>query len=234
MTATDTPTHIAIIMDGNRRWAKRHGFLSAAGHAEGVKAIERIIKAAPTLGVKFLTLYAFSTENWKRSPKEVDTLLKLLEYYLDTQSNNMVKNGVRFNTIGKIDDFPVNLRKRIGKVEELTKDNSRLVLNLALNYGGRYEIVEAARRIAKEVKENRLKAEDISEKLFSGYLYTTEIPDPDLLIRTSGELRLSNFLLWQASYSEIYITKKLWPDFGRGDLKKAIDEYKNRKRRLGG
>jgi len=227
------PTHIAIIMDGNRRWARKHRLPVAAGHTEGVKTIERIIKAAPSLGVKFLTLYAFSTENWKRSPKEVNALLKLLEYYLDTQSDNLVKNGIRLNTIGKTDEFPVNLREKIDKVKELTKDNSRLVLNLALNYGGRYEITEAVRQIAKEAKENRLKIEDISEEFVSEYLYTAGMPDPDLLIRTSGELRLSNFLLWQASYSEIYITKKLWPDFGKGDLKKAIDEYKNRKRRRG-
>ena len=227
------PTHIAIIMDGNRRWARKHRLPVAAGHIEGVKAIERIVKAAPTLGVKFLTLYAFSTENWKRSPKEVNALLKLLEYYLDTQSDNLVKNGIRFNTIGKTDEFPVNLRKKINEVKELTKDNSRLVLNLALNYGGRHEITEAVRWIAKEAKENRLKIEDISEEFFSEHLYTAGMPDPDLLIRTSGELRLSNFLLWQASYSEIYITKKLWPDFGKKDLRKSIDEYRNRKRRLG-
>ncbi len=228
------PTHIAIIMDGNRRWARKHRLPAAAGHIEGVKAIERIIKAAPALGVKFLTLYAFSTENWKRSPKEVNALLKLLEYYLDTQFDNLVKNGIRFNTIGKIDEFPVNLREKIDKVKGLTRDNSRLVLNLALNYGGRHEITEAVRRIAKEAKESRLKIEDISEEYFSEHLYTAGMPDPDLLIRTSGELRLSNFLLWQASYSEIYITKKLWPDFGKEDLKKAIGEYRNRKRRLGG
>lgn len=232
MTA-NTPSHVAIIMDGNRRWARKHRLPVTSGHTEGVKAIERIIKAAPILGVKFLTLYAFSTENWKRSPKEVNALLKLLGYYLDTQSENLIKNGIRLNTIGEIDKFPVNLRKKIDKVKELTKDNSRLVLNLALNYGGRHEITEAVRRIAKKVKENRLKIEDISEESFSGHLYSAGMPDPDLLIRTSGELRLSNFLLWQASYSEIYITKKLWPDFGREDLKKAIDEYRNRKRRRG-
>lgn len=230
----NTPIHIAIIMDGNRRWAKKHRLPAFAGHAEGVKAIERTIKAAPILGAKFLTLYAFSTENWKRSPKEVNALLKLLEYYLDNQSGNLVKNGIRFNTIGKIDEFPVNLRKKIDKVKELTRDNSRLMLNLALNYGGRHEIIEAARRMAEEVKDGRLKIADISEESFSGRLYTAGMPDPDILIRTSGELRLSNFLLWQASYSEIYVTKKLWPDFGREDLKKAIDEYRKRSRRLGG
>lgn len=228
------PHHIAIIMDGNRRWARQHGLPAAVGHSEGVKAIERTIKAASALGVKFLTLYAFSTENWKRSQKEVGALLKLLEYYLDSQSAKLVKNGIRLTTIGEIDEFPKRLRERINKVSELTKNNSRLVLNLALNYGGRHEITEAARRMAKEAKESKIKIEDISEKSFSRYLYTAGMPDPDLLIRTSGELRLSNFLLWQVSYSEIYITKKLWPDFCRTDLKKAVDAYRNRKRRLGG
>jgi len=196
--------------------------------------VERVLKAAPEAGVKILTLYAFSTENWKRPPKEVDVLLKLLEHYLESECKRLMNNGIKLTTIGKIDKFPRSLHEKIEKVKELTKGNSRLVLNLALNYGGRDEIVEAARQIAKDAKEGRLKIEDISEESFSKYLHTAGMPDPDLLIRTSGELRLSNFLLWQASYSEIYITKKLWPDFGKTDLKKAIDEYRKRKRRIGG
>lgn len=228
------PTHVAIIMDGNRRWAKEHGLHVTFGHREGAKAVERVLKAAPEAGVKILTLYAFSTENWKRPPKEVDVLLKLLEHYLESECKRLMNNGIKLTTIGKIDKFPRSLHEKIEKVKELTKGNSRLVLNLALNYGGRDEIVEAARQIAKDAKEGRLKIEDISEESFSKYLHTAGMPDPDLLIRTSGELRLSNFLLWQASYSEIYITKKLWPDFGKTDLKKAIDEYRKRKRRIGG
>ncbi|MDD5680336.1 MAG: isoprenyl transferase [Candidatus Omnitrophica bacterium] len=228
------PTHIAIIMDGNRRWARRHGLPATFGHGEGVKAIERVIKAAPEMGVKILTLHAFSTENWKRPSKEIKILLELLERYLDSQKKRLMDNGIRLNTIGRVDRFPAKLREKLNEVKNLTKRNSRLVLNLALNYGGRNEIVEAARQIVKDAKKGKLKTEAISEESFSKYLYTSGMPDPDLLIRTSGELRLSNFLLWQASYAEIYITKKLWPDFGKADLRKAIDSYQKRKRRLGG
>ncbi|MFH0839402.1 MAG: polyprenyl diphosphate synthase [Candidatus Omnitrophota bacterium] len=204
-----------------------------AGHGEGVKAVRRILNAAPDVGIKILTLYAFSTENWKRPKEEISALLGFLEHYLDTEYKNLMDKGVRFNAIGKIDKFPAALRRKINKVRELTRHNSRIALNLALNYGGRDEILEATRRIAADAKKHKIKPENISEKTFSGYLYTKGMPDPELLIRTGGEMRLSNFLLWQTSYSEIYITKKLWPDFGKTDLRKALDAYKNRKRRLG-
>ncbi len=230
----NAPTHVAIIMDGNRRWAKSHGLPVTAGHSEGVKAVSRVLNKAPQLGIKVLTLYTFSTENWKRPRSEVNILMGLLEHYLDTKYGKLIDKGIRFNTIGNIDKFPMSLRDKINKVKELTKRNSRLVLNLALNYGGRDEIIGAARRIAADVKKKKLKPDEISEETFSDYLYTKGIPDPDLLIRTSGEMRLSNFLLWQSSYSEIYVTKKLWPDFGGADLKLAIDAYKKRMRRLGG
>ncbi len=227
------PKHIAIIMDGNRRWAKRHGMPVAFGHSHGVKAIERVLKAALKMDVKFLTLYAFSTENWKRSPKEVSALLKLLECYLDSQREKLAANGINLNVIGRTGRFHAKLRAKIDRVRDLTKHNSRLVLNLALDYGGRSEITDAARAIAKDVKDGKLKVGEISEESISRRLYTAGMPDPALLIRTSGELRLSNFLLWQASYSEIYVTKKLWPDFNGADLKKAIEAYQKRKRRLG-
>lgn len=228
------PTHIAIIMDGNRRWAKLRGLPVTAGHSEGVKAVRRVLNAAPKLGVKMLTLYAFSTENWKRPKEEVNILMGLLEHYLDTEYKKLADNGIRLNVIGKIDRFPASFRDKINRVEKLTKKNSRLILNLALNYGGRDEILEAVRRIAADVEFRGIRPENISEKTFSDYLYTKGMPDPQLIIRTSGELRLSNFLLWQSSYSEIYVTKKLWPDFGGAGLKKAVDAYKKRKRRFGG
>lgn len=228
------PTHIAIIMDGNRRWAKSHGLPVMAGHSEGVKAVRRVLKEALRSGIKILTLYAFSTENWRRPKNEIKVLMDILWHYLDTECGRLMDNGIRLDVFGDTEKFPARLRAKIDNVKTLTKHNSRLILNLALNYGGRDEIVRAVRLIAGEVKEKKLKIEEISEDSFVNYLYTKGVPDPELLIRTSGELRLSNFLLWQSSYSEIYISRKLWPDFGGADLKKAIGAYKKRKRRLGG
>ena len=229
----DIPQHVAIIMDGNRRWARQRGLPSLLGHRQGVKSIENVLKAAQESGVKILTLYAFSTENWKRPKKEVDVLMGLLEEYIDKECQRLMNNNIRLTTIGKIDKFPPRLYNKIEKVKKLTENNSGLILNLALNYGARSEIIEAVCRIAEEVKNEKLESADISEELFSKYLYTAGLPDPDLLIRTSGELRLSNFLLWQVSYSEIYITKKYWPDFTKSEFKKAIDAYRRRSRRLG-
>jgi undecaprenyl diphosphate synthase len=230
----DTPKHVAIIMDGNRRWAEKKGLSKMIGHKEGIKSIEKILEAAKDVGVKILTLYTFSTENWKRSKNEIDTLMKLLEGYLDREYKKLIKNNIKLNTIGRIDRFSPALVKKIEKVKELTKENSAIVLNLALDYGARDEITNASRRIAQDIKAEKIKEEDISEELFSKYLYTSELPDLDLLIRTGGEFRVSNFLLWQISYSEIYVTKKLWPDFGKKDFEKAIREYRKRNRRLGG
>lgn len=231
---SELPKHVAIIMDGNGRWAKKKHLPKIAGHAEGVKRVEDIIKAAKGLGVKTITLFAFSTENWKRPRKEVDALMKLLEIYLDQETNRMVKEGVKIRAIGRIRELPHSVQLRLRSAEEKTQKNKDILLNLALNYGSRSEIVDAAKKIARDVKENKFDIEDLNEKKFSKYLYTSSIPDPELIIRTSGEMRLSNFLLWQASYSEIYVTKKFWPDFKKQDFENAILDYTKRERRYGG
>lgn len=228
------PAHVAIVMDGNGRWAKKKGLPKIAGHRAGAKTAQEIIEAAGSLGIKVLTLYTFSTENWKRPKHEVAALFKLLEDYLQRQSDKLVKNNIRFSVIGDIEALPTALGDRLRKTIEATKDNTGLVLNLALNYGSRLEIIRASRNIAADVKNGIVEADNIDEKLFSSYLYTKDLPDPDLLIRTSGEYRVSNFLLWQISYAEIYITKKLWPDFKKSDLEKAVREYQRRERRFGG
>ena len=228
-----TPRHVAIIMDGNGRWAKRKGLPKIAGHRAGAKSVEETIKAAREAGIEILTLYTFSTENWKRPKKEVDSLMKLLETYLDKESERLAKKDIRIKAIGRIEGLPEGVRDKIKKIEEKTKDNKGLLLNLALNYGSRPEITDAAKKIAEEVKIGNLSPEDISEEVFEKYLYTKDIPDPDLLIRTSGEMRLSNFLLWQLSYAEIYVTDTLWPDFRKKDLEEAITEYQKRERRYG-
>ena len=228
-----TPKHVAIIMDGNRRWAKEKGLPKMLGHRQGVKSIERVLKAADKMGVEILTLYTFSTENWKRPQKEVDTLMNLLENYMDNEYKRLVKNNIRLMTIGRLDRFSSTLREKIDKVKDMTKKNSGLILNLALSYGSRDEIVDASRRIAEDVKSGKISAGDLSEELFSKYLYTNTLPDPDLLIRTGGEFRVSNFLLWQISYSELYVTKKFWPEFGEKDFEKAVEAYKKRERRIG-
>ena len=230
----DIPRHVAIIMDGNRRWAKKKGLPPMIGHRQGVKSIEEVLRAADKTGVKILTLYTFSTENWKRPKKEVNALMGLLENYLDNQCKKLVNNNIRLMTIGRTDGFIPSLRKKIEGIKKLTEVSTGLVLNLALNYGGRSEIVDASRNIAEDVKSGKIKTSDISEELFSKYLYTGALPDPDLLIRTAGEFRVSNFLLWQISYAELYVTKKFWPDFGKKDFEKAICAYADRERRLGG
>lgn len=220
-------------MDGNGRWAKERNLPKMAGHRAGVKSAKEIVKASGELGIKVLTLYTFSTENWKRPRHEVEALFGLLENYLDREAAKLDKNNIKFSVIGKTDDLPGHLQKKLLKVIESTKKNTGLILNLALNYGSRPEILNAAKNIAGDVKDGRLNIDDIDEKLFSGYLYTNRLPDPDLLIRTSGEFRISNFLLWQISYSELYFTKKMWPDFGKEDLEKAVSAYQKRERRFG-
>jgi len=228
------PQHVAIIMDGNGRWARAHHLPKLAGHRAGVKAAEEAMKAAGELGIKVLTLYTFSTENWKRPKHEVDALFKLLEDYLERETTRLNENNIRFSVIGDIGNLPESVRTKLNKTIESTKNNTGLIVNLALNYGSRGEITQAVRHIANDVAQGRLCADIIDEKVFSGYLYTKDLPDPDMLIRTSGEYRVSNFLLWQISYAELYITRKLWPDFKKNDLKKAILEYQNRERRFGG
>ena len=231
---SEFPHHIAIIMDGNGRWAKRCHLPKIAGHRAGIKSVEEIIKAAKELGIKILTLYTFSTENWKRPKIEIDALMRLLEVYLDREAEKIAKKGIRIRAIGRIRGLPESVQSKLRKIEERTVNNRDILVNLALNYGSRSEIVDAAKRIAKDVKQNKLNPDDISEDNFSDYLYTAGLPDPDLLIRTSGEMRMSNFLLWQLSYAEIYITKKFWPDFRKKDLEKAILDYRERDRRYGG
>lgn len=228
------PQHIAIIMDGNGRWARERGWPRLKGHEQGAHSVERACEACIAEGVEFLTLYAFSTENWKRPAHEVSGLMLLLERFLAEKVAMMNENGVRLATIGRTADLPAAVRKRLERAIAETAHNTKLTLTLALNYGGRDEIVDAVRSIAGEVKSGRLDPSAITAATLAGHLYTAGMPDPDLLIRTSGELRLSNFLLWQLSYTEIHVTPRLWPDFGAEDLRAAIADYQVRDRRYGG
>jgi undecaprenyl diphosphate synthase len=228
------PAHIAIIMDGNGRWATSRGLPRIAGHYEGVKTARAIVKAADAIGVKYLTLYAFSTENWSRPEDEVSMLMSLLERTVQSELPDLMKQNVRLRVLGSMHGVPSGARRGIAKVVDATKDNTGLQLQMAFNYGGRDEIIEAVRKLATDVKEGRLEPAEIGEKQVSGALYTADMPDPDLLIRTSGEMRISNFLLWQIAYTELSITPKYWPDFGARDLYHAIAEFQGRKRRFGG
>ncbi|MFB0528120.1 MAG: isoprenyl transferase, partial [bacterium] len=227
------PQHIAIIMDGNGRWAKRHNRRRIEGHLEGTKAIRKIVKFSGEMGIKILTLFAFSTENWNRPKREVRALMNLLFKFLRQETNNLRKNKIKLLVSGQIERLPAKVRVELSKSIDATKENKGLILNLALSYGGREEIVRACREIAHQVSKGTKKVEDIDEKSFNDYLYTTGLPDPDLLIRTSGEFRISNFLLWQIAYSEIYVTSVLWPDFNRRDLLLALIDYQRRERRFG-
>lgn len=221
------PNHIAIIMDGNGRWAKKRGFPRTFGHREGAVALRKIIIHAARIGVKYLTVYAFSTENWKRSQEEVSALMFLFKNYIKTEEKNIMENNIRFMVSGRKDNVNSSLLEAIDKLQEKSRDNTGLTFNIAFNYGGRSEIIDAVNKILKSGKAN------ITEEEFSSYLYN-DIPDPELLIRTSGELRISNFLLWQIAYSEIYITDTLWPDFNEQELEKAIEAFNRRDRRFGG
>lgn len=227
------PKHIAIIMDGNRRWATEKGLFKLLGHKAGLDNLKRIVKHADEIGVKYLTVYAFSTENWKRSEEEVSTLMDLLKDTLIDYIENYNGN-IRGKFLGTFEKVNPNLTSLITKIEEKTKNNTGMVLNIAFNYGGRKEIIDATKKIASKVKDGELSVEQINEELFNDYLYTTGQPDPDLVIRTSGEERISNFLLWQIAYSEFYFTKKYWPEFTEKDLDIAIEEYNSRNRKFGG
>jgi len=227
-------SHIAIIMDGNGRWAQRHGLKHIEGHKEGAQAVIRTIRAARELNLEYLTLYAFSTENWKRSKVEVAGLMTLLRDFIDENLDEVNENGLRIRTIGRTDQLPLLTRRKLLHAIENTKNNTNGTVVLALSYGGRAEIIDAVKKISGAVLDNNLKVKNIDEKLFSNYLYDPDLPDPELMIRTSGEFRISNFLLWQLSYSEIYISDLLWPDFDKNELQKAIDNYYNRDRRFGG
>ncbi len=231
--ALQVPAHIAIIMDGNGRWANERNLPRYEGHRNGVERVREAIKTCTEIGVKYLTLYAFSKENWSRPGEEVNFLMKLLASYLDNELKEIQKSNVRFRMIGRLSDLPVDIQKKIRRNIESTKDNTGLTLALALSYSGRAEIIDAIRSIAADLKSGKLQSDEINEKLISDFLYTKGLPDPDLLIRTSGELRLSNFMLWQVSYTELYITEKYWPDFRREDLLQAIETYKTRNRRFG-
>lgn len=228
------PAHIAIILDGNGRWAKAKGMPRNYGHAQGSKNVERICEEAYRIGIKYLTVYAFSTENWNRPKDEVDALMKLLRNYMKTCLKTAAKNDMKVRVIGDKTGLDEDIRNRIAELEEATKDNGGLNFQIALNYGSRDEIVRAVRKVSEDVKEGKVKPEDIDEKMFETYLDTHGIPDPDLMIRTSGELRLSNYLLWQLAYTEFYFTDIPWPDFTKEELSKAIEQYNRRDRRYGG
>lgn len=232
-THSKVPRHIAIIMDGNGRWACERGWPRLKGHEQGSLSVQRVADACMQAGVEYLTLYAFSTENWRRPAHEVSGLMLLLERFLAEKVAEMNENGVRLAAIGRTQDLPGPVKKRLDRAMAETAHNKRLTLTLALNYGGRDEIVEAAKAIAMSVHAGEIKPEAVTSELFASHLTTQGMPDPDLLIRTSGEMRLSNFLLWQLSYTEIHVTQKLWPDFGSEDLFAAIADYASRNRRYG-
>jgi undecaprenyl diphosphate synthase len=226
---TNIPTHVAIVMDGNGRWAQKRGLPRLAGHRAGTENLQEIIKACVDFGVKYLTIYAFSTENWGRPAEEVDGLMHILEDVIDQKLEELHQEGVQLVHIGQLERLDTSLREKVKKSIDLTKDNHRLTVCIAWNYGGRDEIVCAIRRII----EDGLKPEQICDDIVSDYLFTTGIPDPDLIIRTSGEMRISNFLIWQSAYSEWYVTPILWPDFNRDEFRKALIDYGQRERRYG-
>jgi len=228
------PKHVAIIMDGNGRWAKRHGLPRVEGHRRGADSAREIIRTSGELGVKYLTLYAFSAENWNRPKDEVDALMKYLIHYLKTETSDLNKNNVRLEVIGQIWRLPENVQEHLKKSIVTLSKNNGLTLVMALSYGSRIEIVEAVRHIAEKAKRGKLEPGDITEEVISDHLWTRKIPDPDLLIRTSGEMRVSNFLLWQISYAELVITPTLWPDFRKPQFFAALEEYARRHRRFGG
>jgi len=227
------PRHIAIIMDGNGRWAEKRLLNRIAGHRIGMKKAKDVIRSCRELGIQVLTLYAFSTENWKRPPKEIKALMTLLKRFLHAEGNEMIQNNIRLNTIGNINDLPTDVAEVLKEVMLKAKNNTGMVLNAALSYSGRSEIIQAVKKIAGHVQQGKMTATQINEEVFSRYLFTSGLPDPDLLIRTSGEHRISNFLLWQMAYTEIYVTDVLWPDFTKKDLIDAIKDYQKRERRFG-
>ena len=228
------PEHIAIIMDGNRRWAKKKNLPIKLGHREGAKTLEKIVRHAKKIGIKYLTVYAFSTENWKRSKDEVDALMELLQRYLDDFSKKADTENIKIVVFGDPEPFNESLRKSIDEAMERTKDNTGIIFNICLNYGGRDEIVKATKKIASKIKTGEIDIDDITEDTISENLYTKNIPDPDLMIRTSGEIRTSGFLIWQLAYTEFIFLEKYWPDFDEDDLENCIEIYQKRNRKFGG
>ncbi|WP_100010932.1 isoprenyl transferase [Lentibacillus sediminis] len=230
----NVPAHVAIIMDGNGRWAKKRGLPRVAGHREGVTVVKEVVRAASKMNVQILTLYTFSTENWKRPKSEIDFIMKLPKEFLHVYLPELMENNVKLETIGDIDALPEHTKEVILYAKDKTKNNNGLILNFALNYGSRYEIMQAVRQMMTDVDSAKLSIEKLDEHTFSSYLYTKGLTDPDLLIRTSGEQRISNFLLWQLAYTEFWFTDVLWPDFNKDILRQAIEDYQQRKRRYGG
>jgi undecaprenyl diphosphate synthase len=227
------PGHVAIIMDGNGRWAKKKGLSRIHGHEEGTESVRVVVRESRRLGIKWLTLYAFSEENWKRPRYEVDALMRILKRFIKSELNEMLENGIRFQTIGNTEKLPKDVQGILQDTIEKTSRNSDMTLTLALSYGGRQEISLSVRKIMEKIRSGALRIEQITEDLISNFLYTGGMPDPDLLIRTSGEYRVSNFLLWQIAYTEIYITPVLWPDFRKEEYLLAIEEFQKRERRFG-
>ncbi|HSH19402.1 MAG TPA: isoprenyl transferase [Draconibacterium sp.] len=227
------PQHVAVIMDGNGRWAEKHGKARVFGHESGVEAVRSVVEGAGEVGVKHLTLYAFSTENWERPKQEVEALMELLVHAIDNESELLMNNNVRLTTIGDLSKMPVKVKERLDGCIRFLNENTGLNLILALSYSSKWEIINAVKNLTRDSMEGKVKPEMINDKLFEKYLNTSEIPDPELLIRTSGEFRISNFLLWQIAYSELFFTEKLWPDFRKEDLFEAIFDFQNRERRFG-
>ncbi len=230
----EVPRHIAIIMDGNGRWAQQRGLPRIYGHRVGVESVREIVRTCASLGVEYLTLYTFSKENWKRPSDEVHTLMSMLRHLLRREVEELNRRNVVIRAIGRIEELPKDVIEELHRAIEITRNNTGLKLYLALSYGGRTEIVDAVRRLAEKIQAGEIQPGEITEDLFRAFLYDPELPDPDLLIRTSGEMRISNFLLWQIAYTELYITPTLWPDFRRKELLQAIEEYNRRERRFGG
>ncbi len=230
---TRLPTHVAVIMDGNGRWAKKHLLSRIKGHEKGAEAVRAIVRACREIGIAHLTLYAFSTENWQRPKSEVDALMALLIKFLKSEQNELAENDIRVHVIGQMERLPVKVQQALRETIDLTHKNSALQLNLALSYGSRAEIVRMARKLARKSKRGQLDPDAISEDIVAKHLYTKDIPDPDLLIRTSGEMRISNFLLWQIAYAEIYVTPTYWPDFGKDEFYEILRHYQQRERRYG-
>jgi undecaprenyl diphosphate synthase len=233
LDARDIPRHVAIIMDGNGRWAEARGLTRIEGHRQGLESVRSVVRAAHELGIGFLTLYAFSLENWNRPKPEVEELMRLLERYLESELDEVMRNGIRVRAIGRLDRLPAAVRRKVDEAAQRTRANREMQLVFAVSYGGRAEIVDAARRLLRDAELGKVDPERLDEKTFAAYLYDPEIPDPDLLIRTGGERRVSNFLLWQIAYTELFVSDVRWPDFRKSHLVEALLDYQGRERRFG-